>query len=324
VVPRVWLPKFRLLTVRLTAGPPPVPVRLMVCGLPVALSAMDSTADRVPFAVGLKVTLMVQLPLAATEPPQVLVWAKSPALAPVKLRPETVSMTLPVLLSVTVCAALVVPTDWELNVKLVAERLTAEEVPVPERPIVCGLLAALSVIVTAAVSAASSDGLKTTLIVQLDPAVTDPPQLSDSVKSLAFVPVTETVGVSVALPVLLTVAVWTELVVPSDTLPNVRLVVDRPATAAVPVPVPESATICGLLLALSFRARVAVRLPAELGVNVTAIVQLAPAASTEPQPLVAAKSLALVPVIVTPLMLSAALPVLLTVTDWALLAVAMF
>jgi hypothetical protein len=73
VVPRDWLPKARLVAARLTAGPVPVPVRLTVCGLPVALSVMLTEAVRLPEAVGVNVTLIVQLPPAATELPHVLV-----------------------------------------------------------------------------------------------------------------------------------------------------------------------------------------------------------------------------------------------------------
>jgi len=50
-----------------------VPVRLTVCGLPVALSVMVTEAVRLPGAVGVNVTLMVQLLPANTELPQVLV-----------------------------------------------------------------------------------------------------------------------------------------------------------------------------------------------------------------------------------------------------------
>ena len=83
-----------------------VPVRLMVWGLLGALSVIVTVPVRVPAAVGLKVTLMVQLPPAATEPPQVLVWAKSPV-APMLV---IVKAVLPVLVRVEVRAALVVPT----------------------------------------------------------------------------------------------------------------------------------------------------------------------------------------------------------------------
>lgn len=49
----------------------PLPERVTVCGLPVASSAIESVALRVPAAVGVKVTLIVQLALAARVDPQV-------------------------------------------------------------------------------------------------------------------------------------------------------------------------------------------------------------------------------------------------------------
>ena len=58
--------------------------------------------------------------------------------------------------------------------------------------------------------------------------------------------------------------------VPNFTLPNIRLllVVVRPA-----MPVPVSATCCGLVVALSVRVRVALCAPIVLGVKATPIVQ---------------------------------------------------
>jgi len=75
VVPTFWLPNVRLVTERLAAAAVPVPVRLTVCGFPAALSEMLTVAVRVPGAVGVNVTLIMQLLFAATEPPQVLVSA---------------------------------------------------------------------------------------------------------------------------------------------------------------------------------------------------------------------------------------------------------
>ena len=51
----------------------PVPDRPTVWGLPLALSAMLTEAARLPLAEGVKVTLIVQFPPAATELPQLLV-----------------------------------------------------------------------------------------------------------------------------------------------------------------------------------------------------------------------------------------------------------
>ena len=74
VVLMSWFPKLRLVVPpKLTVGAVPVPVRETVCGLPEALSAMDTDALRLPVAVGLKATLIVQLAPAATLAPQVLV-----------------------------------------------------------------------------------------------------------------------------------------------------------------------------------------------------------------------------------------------------------
>jgi hypothetical protein len=61
---------------------------------------------RVPVAVGVKVTLMVQEAPAATELPQVLVSAKSPLAEMLVI----LNAPLPVLVSVTDWAELVVPT----------------------------------------------------------------------------------------------------------------------------------------------------------------------------------------------------------------------
>ena len=97
-----WLPKVRLVAVRLTAGPLPVPVRLTVCGLPVALSVMITAAVRIPGAEGENLTLIVQLPPAATELAQVLVCVKSLASVPVTAMLVMPKPAVPVLFTVTV------------------------------------------------------------------------------------------------------------------------------------------------------------------------------------------------------------------------------
>ena len=82
---------------RLTTGAVPVPVRLTVCVAGLALSVMVKEPLLEPLAVGVKVTLKVQLALAARLEPQVLVWEKSPlTVMLVMLR-----TALPVLLRVT-------------------------------------------------------------------------------------------------------------------------------------------------------------------------------------------------------------------------------
>jgi hypothetical protein len=116
VVPTVWPAKVKLVGARVT---PVVPVSGTVCVLPPPSSLMDTEAVLVPTAVGVNVTLIVQLPPAATVVPQVFVCAKSPASPPVMLTPLIVIVADGrVFVSVTVCPALVVPTAWSAKVRL--------------------------------------------------------------------------------------------------------------------------------------------------------------------------------------------------------------
>ena len=75
------------------------------------MSVMAMVAARLPLAEGVKVTLMVQLAPAATLDPQLLVWAKSPALAPKTPMLVTLNAALPELVRVTDRVVLVVLTD---------------------------------------------------------------------------------------------------------------------------------------------------------------------------------------------------------------------
>jgi hypothetical protein len=87
----------------------PVPVRLTVCALPVELlllSVIVSVPVRGPPASGVKVTLIVQDPPAATLAPQLFVCAKFPLV----LTLATASARLPVFESVTVGEVLVALT----------------------------------------------------------------------------------------------------------------------------------------------------------------------------------------------------------------------
>jgi hypothetical protein len=83
LVPICWPWKVSAEGDRPAPGVVPVPVSPAVCGLPEALSLMESAALRAPAALGLNVTLMVQFFPAATLVPQPLVWEKSPLLVPV-------------------------------------------------------------------------------------------------------------------------------------------------------------------------------------------------------------------------------------------------
>ena len=96
------------------------------------MSVMVREAERLRLAEGVKVTLMVQEAPAATELPQLLVWAKSPALVPESAMLVIVKVTLPELARVIVCAALVAPTAWLAKVRLEGETPAIAAVPVPE------------------------------------------------------------------------------------------------------------------------------------------------------------------------------------------------
>lgn len=93
------------------------------------MSVMVRVPVRVPLCVGVKVTLMLQAPPAATLGPQVLAWEKSPLIV-MLLR---VRVALPVFVRVRVCGLLLVPTACEANVREVAERLAAGPPPAPVR-----------------------------------------------------------------------------------------------------------------------------------------------------------------------------------------------
>ena len=87
----------------------------------------------VPVVVGVKVTPKVQLADTASVAPHVLpVVAKSP----VGRMLVMLNVAVPVLVKVTVCALLVVPTSWLLKVRLLADRLAMGITPVPLKAMV--------------------------------------------------------------------------------------------------------------------------------------------------------------------------------------------
>jgi hypothetical protein len=120
------------------------------------------------------------------------------------------------------------------------------------------------------------------------------------------------------VPVFLSVTNFAALVVFTMRVPKDKLVADKLTAAAVPVP--DRATVCGLPVALSVTVIVPGWLPVAVGVNVTVMEQLAPAATEAPQVLVSAYW-----VLATMLvMLSAVLPELVSVMVCAALVVFRF
>jgi hypothetical protein len=232
--------------------------------------------------VGVKVTLIVQLVPTTKELPQLLVAANGPVVCMLLM----VTGPPPVLLRLTVFAALVVPTFCLPKLRLVVDRLTVSVAPpMPDRESVCEPALSKTVIVPVRVPVAV--GAKSTVIAQLPPAgieLPTPGQVPEPAKAKSPVMVNAPVIVR-ALPVLLvSVEVSMALVVPTFVLRKVKgfgEMLTEPVEGLVPVPV--RLTVCGLPAALSATEIEAVRVPEAAGVNVTLMVQLAPATIELPQ-----------------------------------------
>jgi hypothetical protein len=94
----------------ITRGAVPVPLKLTVCGLWGAMSVKISKALRLPAAVGVNVTLTVQVPLGINVAPVQVsaLLAKSLAFVPPIVTVKMVRLAVPVLVTLTLCAALLV------------------------------------------------------------------------------------------------------------------------------------------------------------------------------------------------------------------------
>jgi hypothetical protein len=118
--------KARLAADRLAPGAAtPAPLSATDCVALAALSAKISVAVNAPAAAGLKVTEAAQEAPAASDAPQLLVWAKDAALTPPRVMEDRFSAALPELVSVTDCEAEVKPVLVEEKVRLRGERTAA-------------------------------------------------------------------------------------------------------------------------------------------------------------------------------------------------------
>lgn len=159
-----------------------------------------------PVVVGAKWPWMVQLAPTARLDPQVLAKTKDEASAPVTAMLAMVRVAEPVLVMVTDCELLEVPTLVAAKETLVVERVTGGSTPVPLRAMDCGEVVALSVMVMEAVSAPATAGAKWPWMVQLAPAARLVPQVLAKTKEDALAPVTAMlVMVNAAVPVLVMV-----------------------------------------------------------------------------------------------------------------------
>jgi hypothetical protein len=142
----------------------PVPDKLTVCGLVLALSVTVKVPVRVPGAVGVNATEIEQEAAAPNVPGdngQVEVCAKSPEVE----IPEMVSGSGWLFLSVTVFLALLVPIPWLAKARLAGDKV-AGVVPVPLKVAVWGEFEALSLTVSVPVRPPRALGVNVTEIVQ--------------------------------------------------------------------------------------------------------------------------------------------------------------
>jgi hypothetical protein len=299
----------------------PAPLRLIICGLPGALSLIVTDPVLGPVAVGAKATEIVQLAPAARLLPQLVFRRK--VLGAIEIGALNVSVAVPLFVSVTVCGALVLPTGWLVNVRLVGERVAAGAGdPPPLRTTVCvdpAVPLSLSVTTSEPLRGPDAVGVKVTLIEQFDIAATVLPQVSAEMAKSPVIATPEMLRV--APPELARVTLWAVLVAPTGSEGNVKLAVES-ETLGTRRPVPLKGTLWGLLGALSTRIRSANRVPEALGVKVTLMAQLAPGARGAEQVLLKiANSEAFTPVMVGLLKVKLASPVLVTTTACAALVV---
>jgi hypothetical protein len=191
------------------------------------------------------------------------------------------------LVTVTVIAALAVPCVVAGNVKLVGETETVVcgTKVVPLSGTFCGLFTALSVITKVPLLGLVPVGVNVTMIVQLIPAGSGSASVEqvppETAKGLSPVVILENEMVPPPVLVFFTVTLMGELVEFCKVAGNVKLPgVICTAICGTSV-VPFKGTSCGLLAALSVIPKLPVLGAVPVGVNVTAIVQLAPAASGE-------------------------------------------
>jgi hypothetical protein len=243
-------------TVTVAAPPVAVPVSVTVCGLPVALSVNVIVPVRVPVAVGLNV---IEKTHGGFSSPILGHCASvAPAKSPLVTILLKISANSPLFDTVTVCAALVVPTTWLPNVNDVGVIPITPATPVPFSVTVCGLPVALSVNVIVPVRTPAAVGVNVMWNVHGVPSTAMLGHCA-SVAPAKSPLVTTFVNVTGVPPVFDTVSVCDTAVVPTPSSPNsivVGAIVIVPAGAvpnvavtvssALSVTVQLGGVVCGL------------------------------------------------------------------------------
>jgi hypothetical protein len=242
-----------------------------------------------------------------------------PAVKPVTVLPLTVQIDGVALPKLTVkpdvAVALAVVTPFITNVvgeKVIDPMLCPNTpAPMPLKLTLCGLPAALLVMVITPFRVPGAVGVKVTVKLQKAPAPSPLPQLFVTAKSPLTVMLAK---LSAAAPMLVNAIVFAALLVPSVCAAKLSEAGLSETTGAAK-PVPLKLIVSGLLAALLLITMLPLRAPTAVGVKVTLIVQFAPCARVAPQVVVLAKS----PLATMLAILSDAPPGLARVIVWAAL-----
>jgi hypothetical protein len=216
-----------------------MPATVIVCGEPATFEVIATEPLRVPAAGGVKVTLIVQLAPAASVPTQLLVAANSGV--GVALTCVMVSGAIPELVSVIVCAVLVVATVCALNAIEGALRVKSGVAVADPRPVrlMLGLVGAFDCTTRLALRVPVAVGRNDAVSVQVAPGARFTgealAQVPPAVNSVAFMP-ERAIAVIVRVPAPVFVSVTEAgvefvLLPPTCVEPNVMDVAEA-ATAA--------------------------------------------------------------------------------------------
>ena len=132
----------------------------MLSGEPGALDVIVTAAVNGPVAVGARCPWIVQLAPAARLVPQLLAKTKELASVPVTAMLVIVNVPLPVLVMVTDCEPLDMPTVVDAYDRLPGERVIVGVTPEPLSAMLCGEVVSLSVMVMVALIGAGAVGAK--------------------------------------------------------------------------------------------------------------------------------------------------------------------
>lgn len=274
VLPTEMLPQLSEEGDSVTGAAIPVPTNFAVCAAFEASSLTVSVPVKGPLLCGVKLTIIVQLELPASELPQVSVSVK---FAPPVLMPSMATAVAPLFVSVNVTGLLLLPTKTEpkslllgVNVALpvfgfVPVAANASVVPVP----------AVSFTFTLPLYGPMVVGFAATVTVQVAPGANDPiGQLLVWVNAPLMV-IED--NVTAAADILVNVEVCVALVLYCAVAAKFNEPGENSSVPAVPVPL--STAVCGLFAALSLNVSGSLFLPVEVGRKITETVQEAFAAT---------------------------------------------